>query len=403
MALRIYLSPDAFSGTKFASSETLRQKKDCIINQWLVTVRHRVRAASFYDDNVIIDSLPEYLDELAVLLSPSKEKHVEVALSTVRTSREHARQRTTLAHYTLEDVLLEHDILQDLILRETNPEDSLTVAEVISKGVRDAAVEFMHQQLAKKEALLNENHRVIDALQKERELREQFVAALTHDLRQPLSSARVSAQLLQRDPDGPSRTTLIARTLESLNRIERMVGDLLDATQIRAGHKLSLVISECDLAKICQSVTGEVATSAGDRFVCKFPEGTIRGFWDEANVSRALSNLLSNAVKYGDPAEKVEITFFKKNDYVHVAVSNRGSPLSAAEQRMIFMPYYRANSARHTGKKGWGLGLTLVKGIAEAHGGDVSVSSDGGVTTFTLILPIDARQFVESTSSVRTE
>jgi len=110
-------------------------------------------------------------------------------------------------------------------------------------------------------------------------------------------------------------------------------------------------------------------------------------------MSQAVHNLVENAIKYGRADTPITVRVLETHDRVHVSVHNRGDPISREDQATLFQPYRRAPSAARSGKDGWGLGLTLVEAIAEAHGGAVEVEStaeDG--TTFTLDVLRDVRR-----------
>jgi len=112
--------------------------------------------------------------------------------------------------------------------------------------------------------------------------------------------------------------------------------------------------------------------------------------WDARVVRRALVNLLDNAIKYGGECSPVTVRVSEAGERVAIAVHNEGSTVSAEEMEHLFSAYQRARDGRRAAKKGWGLGLALVKGVADAHGGVVQVASSAeGGTTFTLSLPRD--------------
>jgi PAS domain S-box-containing protein len=233
----------------------------------------------------------------------------------------------------------------------------------------------------------------LEEMKMERTDRERFVAMLTHDLRNPLTAAKAGAQMILRYPDKLDQHVALAmRVVENINRADKMVGDLLDANRIRAGEELPLHIEACDLNKICEEVCEELSTIHGDRFKIQAPR-TIMGHWSRDAIRRILENLLTNAVKYGDVTEPVTVRLDPKKDRVFILVHNHGAVISPEDQQSLFDPFRRAKSAERGVKKGWGLGLTLVRGLADAHGGMVKVESyqvEG--TTFTVDLPIDARK-----------
>jgi signal transduction histidine kinase len=101
---------------------------------------------------------------------------------------------------------------------------------------------------------------------------------------------------------------------------------------------------------------------------------------------------VTNAVKYGAPKRPIGIAFHYIGERVRVTVHNWGEPIAPEDQPLLFEPFARGRTAAHIDRSGWGLGLALVRGCAEAHGGTVSLEStpEAG-TTFTLEIPLDAR------------
>jgi PAS domain S-box-containing protein len=240
---------------------------------------------------------------------------------------------------------------------------------------------------------ISEHQKVLHRLMEEQELRERFVATLTHDLRTPLTAAKISAQLLMRRPDDPGfLQKSAARIAENIDRVDQMIRDLLDANLISAGEKLPLELTACNLAELARDTIEELSTLHGDHFILN-SDHEIQGYWSCSGLRRILENLCNNAVKYGDPHAPVTVGLSNSGGKVKISVHNEGSPIPQQDQATLFTQYHRSDSALKGGQKGWGLGLTLVKGLAEAHGGVVSLISEAGQgTTFTVELPLDARK-----------
>ncbi|MBC7692422.1 MAG: PAS domain-containing protein [Methylotenera sp.] len=238
---------------------------------------------------------------------------------------------------------------------------------------------------------VTERQLAIEQLETEQQLREQFVAALTHDLRTPLTAAKMSAQLMMRNADEKT-LKLASRISHNMDRAELMIRDLLDASRIKAGERVPLKIEACDLNSVLHGTVEDLAAAYGDRLVFK-SSGQVLGWWDRLAVQRCVENLAINAVKYGSTSAPVSISVDQDGDFVLISVHNDGIALSSQEINGFFKPFKRAESAMRSGQKGWGIGLTLVKGFAEAHGGSVEARSEEGQgTTFTMRLPLDTRQ-----------
>jgi PAS domain S-box-containing protein len=230
-------------------------------------------------------------------------------------------------------------------------------------------------------------------LEEERELRERFVATLTHDLRTPLTAAKLNAQVLARKAEDPTAVyRLAARVTENLERADAMIRDLLDANRIRAGEGIPIEVSECDLTALAKDALQELSLVHGDRFVLDAPE-VLPGHWSCSGVRRIVENLCNNAVKYGAREHPVTVTLSSGPGTVSVSVHNWGPPIAPEELKALFQQYRRAESAEAGPHKGWGLGLTVVEGLARAHRGTVRVESTPETgTIFTVTLAGDLRQ-----------
>lgn len=231
----------------------------------------------------------------------------------------------------------------------------------------------------------------INNLESEQKMREQFVSLLTHDLRNPLSAAKISAQALGRSTLTPEKqTSLSGRIVDSINRANGMIENLLDANRIKAGETLPLKIEESGLISIVSDVLIDLATVHGDRFQLNSKQPLINGYWSHDGILRIVENLCNNAVKFGKGHSPITVTLDQQGEEVILKVHNFGNPIPREEQRKLFDPFQRSRS--EDSKPGWGLGLTLVKGLSEAHGGKVEVESEVNTgTTFTITLPKDSR------------
>ncbi len=232
-------------------------------------------------------------------------------------------------------------------------------------------------------------------LRAEQDLRERFVTALSHDLRTPLTAAKMSAQMLVLRPIDQAQLHRIANRIASnMDRADEMIRDILDASRIKAGQKIPIDVIGCDLHAIVRAALDNLASMHGDRFGLD-GDGPIEGHWDCSALQRVVENLAGNAVKYGDGDSPITVTVVKSDDgpIVELRVHNHGEPIPPEELPRLFTTYLRTVGAARSGQKGWGIGLSLVKGLAEAHGGSVSLRSSAEEgTTFIVRLPRDARQ-----------
>ncbi len=232
----------------------------------------------------------------------------------------------------------------------------------------------------------------IRELAEEKELRERFVAALSHDLRTPLTSARMSAEMIFRAISQPAKVETLAKNIiSSMERADTMIRDLLDADKIKAGEKLPLNIDDCNLNSLVRKIVEELTTVHGDRFSIKENE-EINGHWDQTAIRRIIENLASNAIKYGDTTSKVTIGLKQLDKMVEISVHNAGLTIPQEDQKNIFGHYQRTLGSLNSSEVGWGIGLALVRALTEAHKGRVILkSTDQEGTLFSIILPTDAR------------
>jgi signal transduction histidine kinase len=147
---------------------------------------------------------------------------------------------------------------------------------------------------------------------------------------------------------------------------------------------------------VIKTTLEELSSALGDRFIFHPGNFSVFGYWDVAYLRRAIENVASNAVKYGDSEDYVFVSYTSKDGEVAISIHNSGKPIAMGERETIFDPFQRVGKARKTGKSGWGIGLSLVKGVVEAHGGRVTFESEEETgTTFILTVPIDCRNFIK--------
>jgi signal transduction histidine kinase len=266
---------------------------------------------------------------------------------------------------------------------------ALILASVELHDESDAALRRAREQKAAVEAEKA-------AMAEEQVRREELIATISHDLRNPLSVAKMSAEILKNKASSTSGTEPLAeKILRSIDRSDRMIHDLLDSYRIRAGKRMPLSMERYSMAALAGDVIKEMTALHGDRFRLHVT-ADVNGYWSLDGMRRVLENLLSNAVKYGAPGSPINVTVEEAEGKMRLSVNNHGAPLSSEEQKRILQPYERGRDARRSGR-GWGIGLTLVRGIIDAHGGTVRVlSSAEDGTTFIVENPLDSRPFQEN-------
>jgi signal transduction histidine kinase len=232
-------------------------------------------------------------------------------------------------------------------------------------------------------------------LEMERDLREQFVTILSHDLRTPLTAAKLAAQVILRRPENYEKNQILAnKVVRSINRMDQMIKDLLDTNRIRSGETISFTMDKCDMKHIVLNSLRDLEISYGEKLLLETDQCGHDGFWNEEALRRMVENLVNNAVKYGSPHQLITVAIKQLADQIQLTIHNTGNPIPPEDQVNLFESFHRTTAAKKGGKKGWGLGLTLVKGVAEAHGGNIKVKSNEiEGTSFIVTIPRDSRPF----------
>jgi signal transduction histidine kinase/CheY-like chemotaxis protein len=226
-----------------------------------------------------------------------------------------------------------------------------------------------------------------DALEQARQAglaKDEFLAVLGHELRNPLSPIVTSLDLMDmRDEPGARRERAIMR--RQVTHLKRLVDDLLDVSRIASG-KLRLELHPLNLAETVRHV---VSALPGQAIALDAPE-TVWIDGDDSRLAQVLNNLLSNAARFGSTATSVELDADPAAGTATLSVQDNGIGMDAALLSRVFEPFYQAPQqlARRTG--GLGLGLAIVRKIVELHGGSVSAYSAGpGLgSRFSVLLPL---------------
>src|SRR6185312_14726116 len=223
---------------------------------------------------------------------------------------------------------------------------------------------------------------------------DDFVAIAAHDLGNPLAGLKGTMQLLARRAATQRLTAdMLAegfRTmLEQTGAMERLLRNMLDATQLRAGQ-MELHRAPADLIAIVRHAIDLLGQEAQRRVTIVTGLSTLVGNWEGDRLEQVVENLISNALKYA-PEGPVRVTIEQNQEYGILRVIDQGIGLTAEDHARLFQRYFRSREAIQRGVEGTGLGLFICRGIIEAHGGRITASSDGPDTgtTMTVFLPLD--------------
>ncbi|MBA3641135.1 MAG: sensor histidine kinase [Acidobacteria bacterium] len=220
--------------------------------------------------------------------------------------------------------------------------------------------------------------------------KEIFLGMLGHDLRNPLGAIIGSAHVMANSQELPERLLKNASlVLKSGQRMNALVGDLLDFTRSRLGGGIPIVRADVDLAGVCRHTVEEVAALHPQRVLNFEATGPLQGQWDQARVSQALSNVIGNAVEHGSDTAPINVMMRGDADHVEIAVQNWGPVIPSNQLDKVFAPMHRVDADKPGApSSNLGLGLYISDRIVASHGGTIGVeSSDEKGTTFTIRLP----------------
>jgi len=230
------------------------------------------------------------------------------------------------------------------------------------------------EQLSRSEARLVEERQ-------NAELREQFIAILGHDLRNPVGAVANVAQLLLRMPL-EDRVKKLANILQdSSYRMKGLIDNILDFARGRMGEGINLNLKRTNLNGILNQVITELQLTSPEREIKALINLPGDIYCDANRIGQLFSNLLGNAVTHGGKGEPILVETNNEDGVFTLSVINSGQPIPDKIKDRLFQPFYRGEA--EPSKQGLGLGLYISSEIAKAHGGNLSVSSTPGETRFT--------------------
>jgi sigma-B regulation protein RsbU (phosphoserine phosphatase) len=243
----------------------------------------------------------------------------------------------------------------------------------------------LEQRVAEVTAERLRSDTALTSQREEAQLREQFIAVLGHDLRNPLASIIAGTRLIQKSKLDDKAEAIVLMMQKSVMRMTSLVDNVLDFARGRLGGGITLVLSSQPLEPTLQQVVDELQST--------HPESIIKTDFvltkpvqaDPARIGQLFSNLLGNALTHGLRGEPVTVTA-KADDRFELAVCNAGNPIPPATMERLFYPFARGEM--RPSKQGLGLGLYIASEIAKAHGGTIDVTSTPELTCFTLRMPL---------------
>ena len=225
-------------------------------------------------------------------------------------------------------------------------------------------------------------------------LKSEFIASVSHEFKTPLTAmGAILERLLSNEVKDPKKVQEYYRTLShDSERLKRLVKNVLDFTKIEDG-KREYRLMAIDIARLVRQAVDNFEKEnelAGFRVETRIDENLPPVLADEDALRQALHNILDNAAKFSRREKNIDVAVIRRQDSVEIAVEDKGIGIPENEQKKIFEKFYRGKQASSVSPTGTGLGLTLVKHIMDAHGGEVTVRSQPGKgTRVVLILPLE--------------
>lgn len=248
------------------------------------------------------------------------------------------------------------------------------------------------QLVAARERFQEQEQNALRLLNDERstsELREQFIAVLGHDLRNPLAAISGGVHLLRKEQPAERRQLILEMLSGSVVRMSGLIDNVLDFARGRLGAGIPLELRpNVELAPILDQVIAELRLGAPDRVIqidFRLP-APIR--CDPARIGQLVSNLLGNALTHGTPDLPVRIHADDTGGELTIWIANGGKPIPPAAMAHLFQPFFRGEV--RPSQQGLGLGLHIASEIAKAHDGTIDVTSTEQETRFTFRMPVAA-------------
>jgi signal transduction histidine kinase len=290
------------------------------------------------------------------------------------------------------------ELVTDARPSEVRPvRDSLgTIAAELALALDRERLMRIEREAAEALAEQNERLRELD------KMKDQFVSTVSHELRTPLTSMVGYLEILLEGEAGElseDQRRFLEIVNRSCDRLNRVIDDILVVARIDA-NRLSYEMQDVDLRVLTEEAVESsrmAAVRTGVDLRLSAPDEPVPAWADQTRLNQMLDNLLSNAIKFTPDGGSVSVTLARQRDVAVLQVSDTGIGVPEEEVGRLFDRFFRASTGLTI--SGTGLGLPIVKSIAEAHGGTIDVESEVGVgTTFTVELPLQSRSPVEETA-----
>ncbi|MBP2833685.1 HAMP domain-containing histidine kinase [Aquimarina sp. U1-2] len=358
------------------AAEVINSKVLEIMELWEEEVTKEVPASINLSEIALYDHLPNLMKDISTVMSRRKtlidaqtdDKYQEILENSI----EHGRHRASSSNYTASQIVHEyivfHKTLTATLLK--NEVYTLEVGELLKYLIETA--------------ILNSVESFSKALS---EMQDKLIGTLAHDIRNPLSAAKTSLDLMEYDEGEEWFDTMKGTASKSVTKALSLIEGLMDSISVKAGQGMMMNFTEENITQVVKDVYTDAIDIYSHSFECKGDLHDITGVFDKIAIRRLLENLISNAVKYGSYKTPIILKLIDLKESVKISVRNYGSPIPKDRQGEIFQFLRKDQSQNNINLNSWGMGLTLVRLVAEAHGGYVHLESDTTEgTCFTILL-----------------
>ena len=253
-------------------------------------------------------------------------------------------------------------------------------------GMFNLFADLIAQHLDKDQRLAESEAALLSA-REGAELREQFIAVLGHDLRNPLASIQAGCRLISRTELNDKAVSIVGLMLSSVDRMAGLIDDVLDFARARLGGGFEVALRpDPSLAATLDLAVEETRLAHPDREITADIALDVPVSCDSGRVVQLFSNLLGNALSHGSDIAPVRVLGRTEDGVFSLSVANAGQRIEPETFERLFQPFSRAAAQPH--QKGLGLGLYICAEIARAHGGDLTVTSTDEETRFTFTMPL---------------